>query len=133
MRRLVHGAEVGRLATLDPAGHIDVVPFCFALDGDTLWSAVDAKPKTTTALKRLANIRLHPEVTVLVDHYDRDWSRLWWVRLRGRARVHGQHPAAVGLLAAKYGQYRVAPPPGPVIEITVAAWTGWSARGAAVP
>ena len=128
MRRLVRDAEVGRLATSDPAGRIDLVPFCFALDGDTLWSAVDAKPKTTTKLKRLTNIAAQPEVTVLIDHYEVDWSRLWWVRLRGRARVHDRHPEALARLTAKYEQYRMAPPPGPVIEIAVTSWSGWSAH-----
>jgi PPOX class probable F420-dependent enzyme len=128
MREVVAAAPVGRLATLDGNGRIHLVPFCFALAGDTLWSVVDVKPKSTTALKRLDNIHGHPDVTVLVDHYDDDWSRLWWVRLRGTARVHDHHDAAVDRLAAKYEQYRAARPMGAVIEIHISEWKGWSAR-----
>src|SRR5689334_3876170 len=86
-RRRVTDARVGRLATLEADGRPHLVPFCFVLDGDTLYSAVDRKPKRTAALRRLDNVRGRPDATVLVDAYDEDWSRLWWVRLRGRARV----------------------------------------------
>jgi PPOX class probable F420-dependent enzyme len=130
LRRLVAVAPVARLATIDPAGRPHLVPVCFALDGDVLYSAVDQKPKRSTRLQRLENIRLHPQVAVLVDHYEDDWTRLWWVRLRGAARVLDPGPErlrALELLAAKYPQYGLDPPRGAVIEIAVEEWRGWSA------
>ena len=64
------GARVARLATADADGRPHLVPVVFAVDGDTIYSVVDAKPKRTTALRRLANVRENPRVTLLVDHYD---------------------------------------------------------------
>ena len=131
MRSRVDGARVGRLATLDARGRLDLVPICFALEGDVLYSAVDEKPKRTKRLKRLENIRAHPAVTVLVDHYEEDWARLWWVRLRCDARVleeRVESEQALARLAQKYPQYRREPPTGPVIRLTVREWLGWSAE-----
>ncbi|HWM14395.1 MAG TPA: TIGR03668 family PPOX class F420-dependent oxidoreductase, partial [Gaiellaceae bacterium] len=94
------------------------------------YSAVDRKPKRSPRLKRLENVALHPEVTLLVDHYEEDWSRLWWVRLRGTARVLEDGPEyarALSLLAEKYEQYRSEPPPGPVVAVGLTEWRGWSA------
>jgi PPOX class probable F420-dependent enzyme len=130
MRRRVARAAVGRLATIDERGRPHLVPLCFALEGDVLYSAVDEKPKRTRRLKRLQNIRVHPEVAVLVDHYEDDWSRLWWVRLRGTAQVIEDGPKrerALALLAEKYAQYCSEPPRGPVIVLSVEEWRGWSA------
>lgn len=130
MRRRVAAARVARLASVDPAGRLHVVPICFALDGETLVSAVDAKAKASTRPQRLVNIRASPEVALLVDEYDEDWSRLWWVRLRGRARVVEEEPEredALALLAAKYPQYRDEPPPGPAIVVELTEWRGWAA------
>ena len=79
--------RVARLATVDPDGRLHVVPITFVLAGDTLYSAVDAKPKRSRTLRRIENARARPDVTVLVDHYEDDWTQLWWLRLRGRARV----------------------------------------------
>ena len=114
-------AQVARLATAGP----HVVPICFALDGETIWTAVDAKPKRTRALRRLDNIARDPRVSVLADHYEEDWSRLWWARADGTASVHDDGPVA--LLAARYEQYAAAPPAGPFIAIAVERWTGWCA------
>jgi PPOX class probable F420-dependent enzyme len=130
MRALVAEARVAHLATTEADGRPHLVPFCFALEGDVVYSAVDQKPKRSRRLKRLENIRRHPEVTVLVDHYEEDWSRLWWVRLRGEARVVEEgveRDHALSLLVAKYDQYRAEPPTGPVIVIEVRGWRGWSA------
>ena len=129
-RRRVAAARVARLATVDADGRPHLVPIVFALDGDTLLSAVDAKPKRSRTLRRVENARVRPAVTVLVDAYDEDWARLWWVRLRGRARVlDGGDDAdrALELLTAKYEQYRDAPPGAPVLAIDVFQWRGWSA------
>jgi PPOX class probable F420-dependent enzyme len=130
MRWRVGAARVGRLATVSGDGLPHVVPICFALDGDVIVSAVDAKPKSTRALRRLANVRANPKVSVLVDEYDdADWSRLWWVRADGRARVVDtgvEHANAVEALRRKYRQYRTAPPDGPVVAVWVESWRGWS-------
>ena len=88
-----------------------------------LHSAVDHKPKTTTQLRRLDDIAAHPDVTVLVDHYDDDWARLWWVMVRGRGRVVARRRrAGRALLAAKYAQYRDRPPGGPFIQVALEEW-----------
>jgi PPOX class probable F420-dependent enzyme len=131
MRRLVGEARVGRLVTVDPDGRPNPVPFVFALEGDLLVSAVDRKPKSTRSLRRLANIGDRPEVAVLIDHYDEDWDAVWWVRLRGRARVAEEGPdrgRAVRMLVEKYPQYRRDPPDGPAILVEIGAWKGWAAR-----
>jgi PPOX class probable F420-dependent enzyme len=118
-------ARVARLATVDPQGRPHVVPICFVLDGDTLYTAVDEKPKRTRRLKRLANIEANPHVEVLIDHYEDDWSRLWWVRLRGTARIV-EDRRAVDLLAAKYPQYAGSPPAGPVIAVSIEKRSEWT-------
>jgi PPOX class probable F420-dependent enzyme len=125
-------ARVARLATVDAAGGPHVVPIVFACDGDTLYSAVDAKPKRTTALRRLDNVRANPRVAVLADHYDdADWNGLWWVRADGTARVldAGEPEAtrSIALLRDRYPQYRDTPPGGPVLAVAVSRWSGWSA------
>jgi PPOX class probable F420-dependent enzyme len=124
-------ARVARLATIDPDGRPHLVPIVFALDGDTLYSAVDSKPKRSRTLQRVENARTRPDLTLLVDHYDEDWSRLWWIRLRGRARVldeGDEFEHALALLAQKYEQYRDDPPDGPVLAVDVVERREWSAR-----
>ncbi len=130
-RSLLEAARVARLATHNPRGGIDLVPCTFVLvDDDTIVTAVDHKPKRTARLQRLENIRTNPSVTVLVDHYDDDWSTLWWVRARGDAHVVDQlEPPLVEALVAKYGQYDDHRPDGPAIVIRVTELTGWSAGG----
>jgi PPOX class probable F420-dependent enzyme len=128
LARRAGSARVARLATIDPDGRPHLVPFCFALDGDVLYSAVDQKPKRSRHLRRLRNLSERGWATVLVDHYEEDWSALWWVRLRGRGRVLEDGPEcrrAMALLAEKYPQYRRDPPAGPVIAIDVAEWSSW--------
>ena len=102
-------ARVAWLATTDPDGRPHLVPIVFALDGDTLYSAVDRKPKRSTKLRRIENARARPDVTILIDHYDEDWSRLRFVAVRGRARIlHSgrEHARGIRLLRRKYVQYR---------------------------
>jgi PPOX class probable F420-dependent enzyme len=128
MRERVVTARVARLATVTADGRPHLVPCCFALAADTIYSAVDGKPKTTLALRRLANVEANPVASLLVDQYDDDWSALWWVRLDGVARVVADPPErdwALTLLAAKYPQYTQTPPPGDVIAIEVTAWSAW--------
>jgi PPOX class probable F420-dependent enzyme len=123
-------ARVARLATIDPDGRAHLVPIVFAVEGDTLYSAVDRKPKRSRTLRRIENARARPDVTVLVDHYDDDWSRLWWIRLRGRARVLDEgeeRERALALLTAKYPQYRTEPPDGAVLAVDITDVRKWQA------
>ena len=129
-RRLFAAARVARLATADAAGRPHLVPIVFAVAGDDVFSAVDAKPKRTTALRRLDNVRQNPRVALLADHYDdSDWDALWWVRAEGEARVLEGDDAAPGLalLAERYAQYRAEPPAGPLLAVAVTRWSGWHA------
>ena len=129
-RRRLEGARVARLATAGSEGRPHLVPICFALDGDTVYSAVDRKPKRTADLKRLQNVRANPRVSVLVDGYDEDWSRLWWVRLDGLGRIveeELERARALGLLQAKYEQYRGEAPQGPVLAVEIERLRGWAA------
>jgi PPOX class probable F420-dependent enzyme len=120
------------LATIDPDGRPHLVPIVFAADADTLYSAVDRKPKRSTTLRRIENARARPDVTILVDHYEEDWGRLWWVRLRGRARVLDEgeeRDRALDLLVAKYPQYRDERPTGPVLAVDVTDVREWNGAG----
>ena len=102
-------ARVGRLATVDASGRPLVVPVCYAFDGVTVYSAVDAKPKRTRELRRLRNIAENPNVSLVVDEYDEDWSRLRWVIVEGAASVlegGAEFTQAIDLLRGKYPQYR---------------------------
>ncbi|GID29211.1 TIGR03668 family PPOX class F420-dependent oxidoreductase [Paractinoplanes brasiliensis] len=116
--------EVARLATAGPDGP-HLVPIVFALLGDRIVFAVDGKPKRSRALKRLANIAADPRVSVLADHYEPDWSRLWWVRADGTARVLEAYGEALEALKERYPRYRESPPAGPFVEITVERWSEW--------
>lgn len=132
MRERVAAARVGRLATVSADGAPHLVPFCFALVGDTVFTAVDDKPKRSRELRRIANITATGRATVLVDHYAEDWTQLWWVRLDCGASVVEDELTrrrALNALAAKYHQYAELPPPGAVLELPVNRWTGWSGRG----
>jgi PPOX class probable F420-dependent enzyme len=124
-RRLAE-SKVARLATVNDEGRPHIVPIVFAMDGDTLYFAVDAKPKTTSNLKRLRNIAANPAVSVLADHYEDDWRKLWWVRADGTARVvtdDAEARHATELLADRYAQFRRA---GPVVAMRIDHVTGWS-------
>jgi PPOX class probable F420-dependent enzyme len=131
-RELLASARVARLATCGPDGQPHLVPITFAVEEDTILTAVDHKPKRTTRLRRLANIEANPRVAVLADHFEEDWSKLWWARADGLARVlepdSDGHSNAVAQLAARYGQYAERPPDGAAIEIKVSRWSGWRAR-----
>jgi PPOX class probable F420-dependent enzyme len=125
-------ARVARLATTDPDGRPHLVPIVFALEGTTLYSAVDRKPKRSEKLRRIENARRRPDVTILVDHYEEDWGALWWIRLRGRARVLDggkERERALALLSEKYPQYRVEPPGGAVLAVDVTDVREWTSSG----
>ena len=119
-------ARIGRLATVTPEGRPHVVPVCFALHDGRIYTAVDAKPKATRALQRLENVRAHGSASLLVDHYEEDWTCLWWVRVDGAATVE-ESEAGIGALAAKYAQYRDQRPQGPLIAIAPERWRSWTA------
>ena len=105
---------VARLATIGADGAPHQVPIVFARVGGTLWSPVDGKPKSGGVLARERNIAQHPAVSLLLDDYDADWSRLWWVRASGQARVwrpvaphdDAELSAISAALREKYPQYR---------------------------
>jgi PPOX class probable F420-dependent enzyme len=132
-RRLLATARVARLGTADARGRPHLVVVTFAVDrddGDLVYTAVDQKPKTTRELERVRNVRENPRVALLADHYEEDWRALWWVRADGVARIGeaAELPRGVESLREKYPQYRDDPPQGPVIEVRVERWVGWSAR-----
>ena len=124
----VEAARVARLATVTPEGRPHLVPCCFVLAGATVYSAVDGKPKTTLALRRLANVAANPHAALLVDQYDDDWSTLWWIRVDGTARVvadPSERESAIARLTVKYPQYARTPPPGDVLALDVTGWRSW--------
>ena len=128
MRQWVSESRSGVLSTITAQGRPHAVPCCFVLDGEVVYSAVDAKPKSTLALRRLDNLEAHRHACLLVDCYDDNWSELWWIRLDcdGRVLADGdERERALDLLAAKYPQYRSARPPGPVIALDVTNWRSW--------
>lgn len=118
------------LGTADGEGRPHLVPIVFAYWREGLYTAVDGKPKTTLRLRRLANIADNPRVSVLIDHYEDDWSRLWWIRVDGAARIREWADVPDGArraLTGKYPAYQAAPPPGPVIAVGIDRIASWSA------
>ena len=129
LRRLFASSPVAHLSTVRPDGGPHVVPIVFALVGDTVFSAVDAKPKRSRDLQRLANVRAEPRCALLVDHYEDDWRRLWWVRADGTGKVVEAPPAehpGIQALVQRFPQYRDEPPSGPLLVVTVQRWSGWA-------
>ncbi len=130
-RQRFEAGRVARLATIRPGGAPHLVPVVFAIEGDTVWIAVDDKPKRSRELQRLKNVETETRVSMLVDAYDdRDWARLWWVRADGRARVVREADVvshASALLGVKYQQHAARPPAGPAIAVHVERWSGWKA------
>lgn len=123
------GAPVARLATAGQDGQPHLVPVTFAAVDDEIAIAIDHKPKRTTALRRLRNIRDNPRVALLADHYEDDWAQLWWVRVDGWAEVGdaAERPDLVDALAAKYAQYRQHRPDKALITVSAQRWSGWHA------
>jgi len=131
IERLLGAWPVARLATVAPDGRPHVVPIAFVRHAGALWSPVDGKPKRRGALARLANVAAEPRVAVLLDHYDADWRRLWWIRVDGRATLAGGDAAVEAALRAKYPQYRETPlyagAPA-LLRIVPARITSWAAE-----
>ena len=130
LRRRFASSPVARLATVRPDGRPHIVPVVFVLSGDVVFTAVDAKPKKSSRLQRLANIESEPRCSLLVDHYEEDWSRLWWVRADGEAAVVEPAASVQGLtaLVERHAQYRQQAPTGPLLAVRVTRWSGWSAE-----
>jgi PPOX class probable F420-dependent enzyme len=132
MRRLVRAARVARLGTVGRDGDPHLVPVCFVLLDDVVYTAVDHKPKRSSRLRRAANIEATGRACLLVDRYEEDWSRLWWVRVDGAGRVvtdPAEAATALAGLAVKYEQYAEHRPDGPVLALDPVRWSGWSAAG----
>jgi len=130
LRQRLGAARVGRLATIGRDGRPRVQPVTFVFEGGALYWAVDQKPKRTQRLRRLADIAAHPAVELVVDEYDDDWTRLWWVRAAAEAEVvPGGEEAewAIDRLAAKYPQHVATRPEGPVVRMRITRLSGWSA------
>lgn len=123
-------ARVAHLATVDGDGAPHIVPITFAVEGDRIYTAADAKPKRGGPLRRFTNVADNPRVSVLVHAYDDDWSRLWWARADGEASVLSTGASlkhATELLQARYPQYSETALTGPAMVIRVDRWSGWSA------
>lgn len=123
--------RVGRLGTVTDDNRPHLVPCCFAVIEDTIVSVVDGKPKSTAQLRRLDNIAANPVASLLIDHYDDDWTTLWWIRVDGLAEViepgGSGYDDAVDTLAAKYPQYRADRPAGALVVLHIGQLAGWSA------
>ena len=131
--RLLEAARVGHLATADPAGAPHVIPVCYTLAEQVIYSVLDRKPKRASVarLRRVRNIQANPEIALMVDHYEEEWLRLWYVLVLGRAVLlweGEEQTAAIGLLRQKYPQYRKMDIDGsPVIRITPTRVVSWAA------
>jgi PPOX class probable F420-dependent enzyme len=127
-RQRFAAARVARLATAAADGTPHLVPIVFALLDETVYSVVDEKPKRTTDLRRLQNVRATGRASMLVDHYEDNWQRLWWVRADGSARIlRPAEPEARGAIEALVERYPQQRPAGAVLAVDVERWTGWSA------
>jgi PPOX class probable F420-dependent enzyme len=123
-------SPVAMLATSGPDGAPHVVPVVFAVQSDIVYTAVDAKRKSTQRLRRLTNIEANPHVSILVDHYEDDWAGLWWVRADGDAAIHysgDEMATGYWLLRRKYVQYQRVALDGPVVTVDVKRWSSWQA------
>ena len=132
--QLIDTAKVARLAQLDDGNNVHAIPFVFVRYKDCLYSPVDGKPKRHARLSRLAWIEQHPNVTVLIDEYHEDWTRLWWLRIYGEASVEKsdipEWARVVGLLADKYPQYEAVPMfsgEPTMMRICIDRWRYWAA------
>ncbi|MBV9660304.1 MAG: TIGR03668 family PPOX class F420-dependent oxidoreductase [Acidimicrobiales bacterium] len=127
-RQRAVSSPLARLGTVTPDGKPHLVPCCFALSGEVAYTAVDGKPKSTPWLRRVQNLLVHPAACLLVDHYDDDWTALWWVRMDGLARLvqsQAESNRAQELLLAKYDQYATVALDGPLIGIDIERWVSW--------
>lgn len=127
-RRAFAASRSAQLATVSADGQPHLVPVTFAVDSDRVYIAIDSKPKRSMNLKRLRNIAENSKVSLCAEEYDDEWPKLWWVRADGTARIleGDERLPSLELLQRRYPQYVEDVPEGPVIEVTVARWSGWS-------
>lgn len=134
VQKILKEARVARLATLDAKNRPHIVPICFAYDGKCFYTAIDQKPKRVPGerLARLRNIRAVPRVALLIDEYHEDWTQLWYILLRGKAKLipksaHEEHAWAIRKLRAKYPQYErgMLADDALIIRITPELTTSW--------
>jgi PPOX class probable F420-dependent enzyme len=127
---LLRNGRVGHLGLSDADGRPRVLPVTYAvLDGE-VWTIIDNKPKRAGSQPaRVRWLRARPHAALTVDHYDDDWAMLAWVQLTGQVEIleASAHPGAVGALIRRYPQYRIDPPPGPVLRFTVVRAIWWRA------
>lgn len=129
-RRRFAASRHALLATVRPDGAPHVVPIVFALVDAVVYSGVDHKAKRSRQLQRVTNLEREPRCALLVEHYDDDWSQLWWVRADGRAEIVDAadlEERATAALIGRYDAYRHSPPAGPYLRVTLMRWNGWSA------
>lgn len=132
-RVFLNRLRVARLATADASGQPHVIPIVFAIDGRLLYIPIDEKPKQVAPkeLKRVRNLLVNPQLAIVADEYDEDWTRLAWVLVTGRGEIVEQgeaHLTAVRLLHAKYTQYKAMPlDRRPIIVVTPLTVTSWGA------
>ena len=129
---LLRAADHGVLATRHATRGVDAVPVVFVIDADhRIVIPIDTvKAKSTTRLQRLVNIATDARVMVLAEHYEDDWTQLWWVRARGRAGEAELTDARWELLAGKYGGYVEASSIVSTIVVDVEEVSGWKASAA---
>jgi PPOX class probable F420-dependent enzyme len=125
-REFVASARAGRLATSSAESEPHVIPICFVLLDDTIYSVIDEKPKSGRRLLRLRNIDQTGQAALVVDHYDEDWSQLAFVLLRGPAQTIPGDSAALAALREKYPQYLdMSLDRAEMVELRVKRWTAW--------
>ena len=134
IRTKLAAARIARLVTLDKEGRPHAVPICFYYDGSVFYTAIDKKPKHVAPqrLARVRHIRANPKAALLVDQYYEDWNRLWFVLVRGTAKLipksaNRERARVIRQLKKKYSQYSAGmlPDDAPIIRIMperVIAW-----------
>ena len=136
VQKILKKARVARLATSDDKKRPHIVPICFVYDGKFFYTAIDRKPKRVARerLTRLQNIQAVPRIALLIDEYDDDWTRLWYILIRGKAQLipksaHREHASAIRKLRAKYVQYAqgMLADDASIIRITPERVTFWGA------
>jgi PPOX class probable F420-dependent enzyme len=127
-------ARIARLATIDASDRPHLVPICFVYEKAIFYTAVDRKPKRVAPekLTRIRNIQARPQIALLVDEYRERWDRLWYIQVRGKAKLlsksaRAERARALRLLRLKYPQYskRMLPDDAPILRITPEQIVTW--------
>jgi PPOX class probable F420-dependent enzyme len=129
-RELLEHGRVARLGFVDDGDHPRVQPVTYALSREEIWSAIDAKPKSSREPARLRYLRRRAHAALTVDRYSDDWSELAWVQVLGAVEIveAADAPEAMDALREKYEPYRESSPPGPLIRLRPRRALWWSAR-----